>query len=77
MRGVSLGSVRARVERLASVWPTAREPTFVCWELSSERCPSCAADLEAYAQATALATAVEGRPPGDLPRPWCSMRPTS
>jgi len=65
----SLGSIRARVERLASVWPTSRETVFIGWVLAHERCPSCAADLVAPAQAAALAKAVEGRDPRDLPPP--------
>ena len=50
-----------------SAWPTSPEPLFVHWAGQYERCPSCAADLDAYAQATALAEAVDGRAPGELP----------
>ena len=65
----SLGSIRARVDRLASAWPTSRETTFIHWMDLIERCPACACDLVAYAQAAALAKAVEGRAPRDLPPP--------
>ena len=66
MRGLSLGSIRARVER-PSACPTAPEPLFVHWVDRYERCPSCAVDLDAYAQATALAEAVADHAPGELP----------
>jgi hypothetical protein len=41
----SLGSIRARVERLASAWPTSPQTTFVSWVPPIERCPACACDL--------------------------------
>ena len=65
----SLGTIRARVERLASAWPTPSETVFVCWIDSIERCPACHCDLDAHAQAAALAEACAGRAPGDLPPP--------
>ena len=37
----SLGTIRARVERLASVWPTSPETTFITWIPPFTRCPSC------------------------------------
>ena len=67
MRGASLSPVLARVERLAAAWPSSPETTFVCWEQSDERCPRCGADLAAYARAAALAKAVAGRAPDELP----------
>jgi ribosomal protein S27E len=69
----SLGSVRARVERLASVWPRSPETVFVSW-VEIERCPVCGGDLVAHAQAAALAKAVAWRDPRDLPPPlvWYS-----
>ena len=67
MRGVALGSIRTRVERLASGWPTSSEPLFVHWIQPYEQCPSCAADLDGYAQAAAWARAVEGLAPGAPP----------
>jgi hypothetical protein len=63
----SLGTIRPRVERLASDWPTSPETTFVSWMHPIERCPAC--DLVAHAQTAALAEAVEGRDPRDLPPP--------
>lgn len=65
----SLGSIRARVERLASTWPTSPETVFVSWIHPFERCPACACDLVAHAQAAALADAVNGRDPCDRPPP--------
>jgi hypothetical protein len=60
----SLGSIRARVERLASAWPTAREPMIIHWELWGEPCPSCGADLDGLAEAQALAEASADRARG-------------
>ena len=65
----SLGSIRARVEGLASAWPTPAETVFVSWAHLIERCPVCGCDLDAHARATALAEAVSGRAPDDLPPP--------
>ena len=65
----SLGPIRARVERLAADWPTSPETQFVSWVHLIERCPVCGCDLVAHAQATALAEAVAGRAPDDLPPP--------
>jgi hypothetical protein len=64
----SLGSIRARVERLASAWPPSPETVFVCLELADERCPSRTYDLKAHARAQVLAAAV-ARDPGGLPPP--------
>ena len=72
----SLETIRARVDRLASAWPTERGPLFVHWAHPIERCPSCAADLDAYAQATALAEAVAGHAPGEPPAPVVFYSPT-
>ena len=66
----SLGSIRARVERLASDWLPPPETVFIGWVLSHERSPSCGANLKPHAQAAALARAVERRDPRDLPPPW-------
>ena len=65
----SLGSIRARVERLASGWPMSPGTTFVRGLDPLERCPVCGCDLDAPAQAAALAKAVAGRDPRDLPPP--------
>ena len=65
----SLGSIRARVERLACDWPTAPETVFLHWIHPIERCQACACDLVAHAQAAALADAVQRRDPRDLPPP--------
>jgi uncharacterized protein with PIN domain len=54
----SLGSIRARVERLAAVsLPPAEETLIVHWRLRYERCPSCGADLAAHAHEMAVAEA--------------------
>ena len=63
----SLGTIRARVERLASTSPPSPETLFLHWVDRYERCPSCAADLAAHAQARALAAAVAGQRPGNPP----------
>jgi hypothetical protein len=64
----SFGTIRTRVERLASaVLPSSPAPLFVCMEVWTTRCPSCAADLAAHARATALADAVARQRPGDPP----------
>ena len=65
----SLTNIRARVERLASDWLPLRETVFVSWVEPFTRCPSCRNDLEAQTQAAALAEAVKGRDPRDLPPP--------
>jgi hypothetical protein len=67
MRGSSLSTIRTRIERLASGWPSSPESEFVSWVHLYERCPRCAADLEAHAQAAALAAAVEGLVLGEFP----------
>ena len=51
----SLGTIRARVERLASVCLPAPEPVIIHWELWEAPCPSCGADLDGLAQAQAEA----------------------
>jgi hypothetical protein len=60
----SLSSVRARVERLTSTWPTSPEPMIIHWELREEPCPSCGADLDSLAEAQALAEASADRARG-------------
>lgn len=67
MRGMSLGPILTRVERLEAVWPSSPETTFISWMPSIRGCPRCAADLIAHAQATALAAAVKGAAPGAPP----------
>ena len=68
---LSLRSIRARVERLASDW--SPPPTvFICHELSVERCPACHYDLMAHARAAAWAEAVQGR---DYPPPFVHVLP--
>jgi len=54
----SLGTIRARVERLASLGPPSSAPLIIHWKCRDERCPSCGADLAAHAEARAVA---EGR----------------
>ena len=47
----SLGTLRARVERLAADWSTPSETTFITWIPPFTRCPSCHCDLEAHVHA--------------------------
>ena len=68
----SLGSIRARVERLAADWSTSPESVFICHEQSVERCPVCHYDLMAHARAAAWAEAVKGR---DRPPPFVHVEP--
>ena len=49
----SLATIRTRVERLASVRPTAPEPVIIHSELWNRPCPSCGADLDSLAHALA------------------------
>jgi hypothetical protein len=63
----SLGTIRARVERLASDCLSSPETVFVCWQDRYKQCPACAFDLDAHARETALAAAVARPWPGDDP----------
>ena len=63
----SLGTIRVRVERLASVCLPSPEMLFLHWVHRYERCPGCAADLAAHARETALAAALARQTPGDPP----------
>jgi hypothetical protein len=67
MRGVSLGSIRARVERLVSARLPAPVPVplIIHWKLPDEPCPACGADLTAHAEAQAVAEASADRAHGD------------
>ena len=54
----SLGTIRTRVERLASVCLPSPEPLIIFHEQCRyEPCPACGADLQAHAQALAAARA--------------------
>ena len=66
----SLGTIRARVERLASVCLPSPETLLISWQERNQRCPACAADLKAHAAETALAAAVAGQRPGEPPPPF-------
>jgi ribosomal protein L37E len=68
----SLGSIRARVERLASACAPSPETVFICHEQSVERCPACNYDLMAHARAAAWVEAVKGR---DRPPPFVHVLP--
>ena len=75
----SLGTIRTRVERLASVYPTSEEePLIIHWKDFCQRCPSCDADLAADAAARAVAEATEARPRGDAAQVfyWAETLPT-
>ena len=69
MRGLSLGSIRARVERLVSARLPAPAPApvplIIHWKLTDEPCPACGADLTAPAEAQAVAEASAKRARGD------------
>ena len=65
----SQGTIRARVERKSSAWPTSTETQFFSWLHPIERCPVCACDLVTHTREAALAQAVEGRDTRDLPPP--------
>ena len=53
----SWGTIRARVERLASVGLPGSEPMIISWKFRNARCPACGADVEGHAKALALAEA--------------------
>jgi hypothetical protein len=64
----SLGTIRTRLERLASTWPTSEEgPQVIHEQFQYERCPACSADLEAHARALAVAAARADRARGVVP----------
>jgi hypothetical protein len=73
----SLGSVRARVERLAAVCLPSPQTVFLHWVDRYEQCSACGADLKAHARETALAKAVAGQRPGDPPPIMVCIRPTT
>ena len=61
----SLRTIRTRVERLASVYPTSDDdPLIVHWKDFCQRCPACDADLAADAEARAVAEASAARAGG-------------
>jgi hypothetical protein len=62
----SLGTIRTRVERLSGSLPSPT-PLIIHEQFRYERCPACGAELDAHAQATALAAAVAGQRPDDPP----------
>ena len=70
----SLGTIRARVERLASIGLPSWEPLIISWKYRHTRCPACGADLEGHAEALALAEAHADRARG---RRRCSIGSTS
>ena len=63
----SLGTIRARVERLAALGLASPQTFLISWKERNQRCPACAADLKAHAAKTALAAAVAGQRPGEGP----------
>ena len=71
----SLGTLRARVERLAADWSPPPQTIVFYHELSDERCPACAYDLKAHARATAWAEALKGRDPRDGPPAFVHVLP--
>ena len=68
----SLGTIRARVERLASTSLSLPTTMFVCSEEWYRQCPACAFDLDAHAREAALTEAVaRRRPAGPSPSLVC------
>ncbi len=63
----SLTTIRSRVERLTSGWPTSPETFLISRQGGNTRCPACDADLKDHAAETALAVAVAGQRPGNPP----------
>jgi hypothetical protein len=75
MRGFSLGSLRTRVERLASVCLAAPEPEpmLVHWHWPDD-CPSCGAELLTHAKAQVEADARRAAAAQPPPRVvWSSL----
>ena len=68
----SLGSIRARVERLASACRRRRKRCSSATNSRYERCPACNYDLMAHARAAAWVEAVKGR---DRPPPFVHVLP--
>ena len=66
----SLGTIRARVERLAAISLSLPTTMFISWQERNQRCPACDADLKAHAAETALAEGVAGQHPGEPPPPF-------
>ena len=75
MRSMALGSIRTRVDRLASAWATSRKTVFVCMEQWYERCRACAYDLKAHARAAVWAEALKGRDPREGPPAFVHVLP--
>jgi hypothetical protein len=73
----SLGSIRARVERLASVSLLSPETLIVHWKLPVERCSSCVTDLEAPAHELAVTEALDGHRLTSMRRTGCAFGPES
>ena len=70
----SLGHIRARVERLASVClPSEAETVILHWQDFCPRCPACGADLAADAAARAVTEATAAR--AGATGPGCSIGP--
>jgi len=63
----SLGTIRARVERLAALGLASPQTFLISWKDRNQRCPACDADLKAHAAQAALAAAKAGQRPGDPP----------
>ena len=63
----SLGTIRARVERLAAIGLASPETFLISWQARHDHCPACGADLKAHAAQTARAAAKAGQRPGDPP----------
>ena len=73
----SLGTIRARVERLAAVGLPGAEPMIISWKSRNARCPACGTDVEGHAKALALAEARADRAQGDARVGYWAEEPTT
>jgi len=72
----SLGTIRARVERLAAVYPPAAL-LIIHEQFRSARCPACGADVKGHAKALALAAARADRARGEARMCYAVEEPTT
>ena len=74
MRGVSLGSIRARAQSAGVRLPDGEQPPIIHWTFRYERCPSCAPFWRPTRRSwPSPRPALIAR----VARPGCSIGPTS